>query len=119
VLEILEKMSRSELAELIDKVLSLRARRDAPVLSQAESALLLKVNHAIPAPLQRRYDELMEKRRGEAIAGPDLEELLRLTEQIERLEAERIEALAKLGQIRGTSLPKLMLELGIQPRPYV
>jgi transposase len=61
----------------------------------------------------------MEKRRGDAIAGPELEELLRLTEQIERLEAERIEALAKLAQIRGTSLPKLMLELGIQPRPYV
>jgi hypothetical protein len=42
---------------------------------------------------------------------------LRLSDQIEHLEVERVEALGELARLRGTSLSSLMAELGIQAPP--
>ncbi len=41
-------------------------------------------------------------------------ELLRLTEEVERHQVAHVQALSDLAQLRRTTLPKLMQDLGIQ-----
>ena len=52
-----------------------------------------------------------------SVAWGEHEELLRLTNQVEGLEADRLAHLAELARLRRTSLTALMEELGIQPAP--
>jgi hypothetical protein len=114
-----QQMPRNELEKFVAWVLALRAQYYAPRLSEAESELLLKINRGLPFDLQRRYDELTEKRRAETLTPDEYNELLRLTEQVEKLHVERLGYLCKLADLRQVSLPALMDELGIQPRAYV
>jgi hypothetical protein len=115
LLKAVEQMSQQELEIFVTQVLRLRARREAPSLSAVESELLLKINQGIPHQLQCRFDELVAKRRNLALTQPEQEELIQITEQIEQLDAERIELLGKLAQLRSQSLSETMQELGIQP----
>lgn len=64
---------------------------------------------------EERYRELMSTRRKGSLTAEEHQELLRLTEEAERLQAERIERLAELARLRGKSLAALMEELGAQP----
>jgi hypothetical protein len=79
----------------------------------ADGELLLLINRPIPAELQQRYDLLLAKRQTETLLPNEYDDLLRLTEQIETLEAQRVAALAELARLRGTSLRALMTRLGI------
>jgi hypothetical protein len=114
-----QQMPRNELEKFVAWVLALRAQYYAPRLSEAESELLLKINRGLPFDLQRRYDELTEKRRAETLTAEEYKELLQLTEQVEKSHVERLEYLCKLADLRQVSLPALMDEFGIQPRAYV
>jgi hypothetical protein len=80
--------------------------------------LLSKINQGIPAELQRRYDELIAKRQEMILTADEYSELLQLTDQIEMLDAKRIEYLAGLARIRKKPLTVLMDELEIQPPAY-
>jgi len=85
---------------------------------QREAQLLMKINRGVPFDLQRRYDELIEKRRAETLTPDEYAELLRLTAQMEQLNVERVESLCKLADLRKMSLTALMRELGIKaPAP--
>lgn len=86
-------------------------------LSQRESELLLRVNRGLAAGMAERYRELMGRRRAGALAGEELRELLRLTEESERLQAERVEHLTELARLRAKPLGVLIEELGIRPSP--
>ena len=119
LLRAVEQMTPQELAAFIRHVLALRAQREAPHLSQTESALMLRINQAIPADLQRRYDDLIAKRSAATLTPEEYAELLQLTDQVEQLEADRIAALTELASLRQISLTDLMHSLGIQPPPYV
>lgn len=118
LLRVVEQMPAHELDTFVASVLALRAQRDAPHLSEAESDLFLKINHAIPPELQQRYDELISKRQAETLSVEEYTELLNLTDQIEKLEADRVVALADLARLRHTSLPELIHALGIQAPSY-
>jgi hypothetical protein len=65
--------------------------------------------------VQQRYDDLIAKRQAETLTPDEHAELLRLSDQTERVHAERIAALAALAQIRQTTLPDLMRDVGIAP----
>jgi len=78
---------------------------------QLEAQLLMKINRGVPFDRQRRYDALTEKRRAETLMPEEHEELLRLTEQVEKLHVERLEYLCKLADLRQVALPALMDEL--------
>lgn len=118
LLEAVEQMSESEFEAFLSKLFALRAQHDASRLSPAESELLLKINQGVPADLQRRFDELISKRQASSLTQEEYEELLRLTDQVEKLDAERAERLAELARLRQTSLTDLMQQLGIRPPDY-
>lgn len=109
------KMSRRELSQFIEQVLALRARHEAPVLPSAESELLLKINQPVSADLQHRYEELIARRDERTLSPEEHQELLRLTDQVELLEAERVRHLIELARLRNVSLDELMRQLGMEP----
>lgn len=86
-------------------------------LSQRESELLLGINRGLPGEQQERYRELVHRRRSGSLAAEEHAELLRLTDEVERLQAERIQRLSELARLRGKPLGALMEELGVRPSP--
>jgi len=118
LLRAVAQLPPEELAKFVQRVLTLRAERVAPSVARDEAALLLRINHALPAELQRRYDALVSARRAESLIPQEHAELLRLTDEVERLEADRVEALAELARARGTTITDVMHSLGIEPPPY-
>lgn len=114
LLNAIAQMPQPELETFIDRVLKLRAQRQAPSLSAAESELLLKINQGIPADLQHRFNELVAKRQALTLTEAEHIELIQLSDRIEQLDAERIEQLATLAKLRQRSLREMMQDLGIQ-----
>ncbi|GAP96779.1 hypothetical protein [Leptolyngbya sp. NIES-2104] len=115
LLNAIAQMPQPELEIFIDQVLKLRAQRQAPSLSPAESQLLLKLNQGIPADLQHRFHELVAKRQALTLSEVEHAELIQIGDCIEQLDAERIEHLAALAKLRQRSLREIMQDLGIQP----
>lgn len=83
--------------------------------SERESELLLEINRGLSDEEAARYRELMKRRQAGDLTPSDHRELLDLSDEVERLQAERIGHLADLARLRGKSLGALMEELGIRP----
>jgi hypothetical protein len=92
---------------------------DAAHLSAAESELLERINIGLSAEEWRQYHALIARRRARQLDQQAQQELIALSDRLEKANAERIEALVKLAQLRHTSLEALMDELGIHPPTYV
>ncbi|MBU2609425.1 MAG: STAS/SEC14 domain-containing protein [Chloroflexi bacterium] len=118
LLKAVGQLNQSDLEQFVSQIIALRAKRQAPGLPRAESELLLKINEGVPPDVQTRYNELIAIRQAEALTPEEYEELLRLTQRVEKLEVRRVEYLAELARLRGTSLTALMENLGIQPPAY-
>ncbi|MCI0477437.1 MAG: hypothetical protein L0Y55_14420 [Anaerolineales bacterium] len=118
LLKAVGRLSQPDLEQFVSQVITLRAQRQAPGLPRAESELLLKINEGVPPDLQARYNELIAKRQAEALTPDEYQELLRLTQQAEKMQARRVEYLAELARLRGVTLTALMEDLGIRTPPY-
>jgi hypothetical protein len=57
----------------------------------------------------------MEKRNQEILTESEYQQLLELTEQVEKYQAQRLEYLTKLAQMRKLSLTNLITQMGLQP----
>ena len=118
LLKAIQQLSLPELEQFVSQVIALQAQRKAPSLPQVEAELLIKINQGVALEVQRRYDELIAKRRAETLTPDEHDELLCLTDQIEQLEAHRAEYLSELAHLRRTSLTELMQNLDIRPPAY-
>jgi len=118
LLKAVGQLSPPELEQFVSQVIALHAKQQAPSLPHVEAELLLKINAGVPPDIQERYDELLAKRQAETLTPDEYAELLRLTEQVEELEVQRVEYLVALARLRGTSLTALMADLGIRPPAY-
>lgn len=118
LLNSVEQLSLSELEQFVFRVIELRAKRRAPNLSKDQAQLLKKINQGLSPDIQKRYNELNAKRKAETLTPEEHQELLQLTDQIEKSDAERVKYLAELAQLRGISLTALMKELDIRPPAY-
>jgi hypothetical protein len=112
------QLSLSELEKFVWQIITLKAHRVAPGLSKNESELLIKINRGIPSDIQQRFDNLVIKRRKESLTEKEYGELLQLTDQIEKMDFDRVEYLSKLAHIRKTSLSAVMKDLNIQIPAY-
>ncbi len=107
------QLGTEELDHFVRRILDLKARRSAPALPEREAELFLAINRGLPADLRARYEALIVRRRAEALTPEEHEELLRLSDEAEEMQAERLAALAELAQLRGTTIADLMARLGI------
>ncbi|MBW4601393.1 MAG: STAS/SEC14 domain-containing protein [Calothrix sp. FI2-JRJ7] len=119
LIKAVEQLSQEDLEQFVSQVIVLQAQRKATSLPKNEAELLIKINQGIPSDTQKVYDELIVKREAETLTVEEHQHLLLLTEQVEKVQAQRIQYLAELASIRGVSLPTLMDDLGIEMPQYV
>jgi hypothetical protein len=116
LLKAVEKLPPPELEYFVTQVLNLRAQRVVPALPEAEAELLDQIaGGTLPQDQHRRFHELRRKLGEETITPAEHTEFLRLSDEMERRNARRVDGLIKLAQLRKKSLEALMEELGVKP----
>jgi hypothetical protein len=118
VLQGLARLGSKELEQFVEKVIALQAQRRAPSLPKDETELLQQINRGLPADVRQRYDALNAKLHDETITPEEHEELLTLIDRLELADAERMQRLVALAQIRGVLVDTLMEQLGIRRTTY-
>lgn len=91
-------------------------KRKALRPAQEETGLLLRINHNLTSAEQARYDELTAQRLDGKLTKQGDAELGALVSKIERIWADRLEAIAELARLRKVSPQTIMKQLKIDPR---
>jgi hypothetical protein len=118
LLDVLLRMPQCELEQIVAKAFSLKARERTSALSEREAELLFKINQGLPPATQRRLNKLIDKRLADTISAKEVRELKKLTDQIEKSDAKRLELLTELARLRNVPLRKLIKQLGLNPTPH-
>ena len=111
------QMPREELERFVTRLFALKARQETPGLPERETELLRQINQGLPPATGKRMKELIAKRESGTIAEAELQELIGLTDEAERLNVERIKHLMELAALRNVTLDELMDQLGVRPQP--
>jgi hypothetical protein len=82
-------------------------------LPNPDANLLKQINRGFPDAWWNHYNELIRKRQESLLNAEEHLELIRLTDQVERREAKRLQALVKLAKLRRQPLASLMKDLGL------
>jgi len=94
-------------------------KKETPfVLSDRETTLLKAINSGFSTEFWTAYRHLIKKRETATIEPKELEQLIIMTDEVERKNVERLEKLVELAQLRSTPLLELMQDLGIQSPGY-
>jgi DNA-directed RNA polymerase subunit F len=80
-----------------------------------ENTLLQKIAETLPTTIQQRYNELRAKLQAETLTPEEHQELLNLIDIVEQFDADRLQHLVSLAQLRQVSLPELLDQLKISP----
>ncbi|AEE49891.1 hypothetical protein [Haliscomenobacter hydrossis] len=107
------QLALEELEQVMNKGYYLLAERKAPHLSKRETELFLEINKGFETDFQNRYDELSEKLSEGTMTPEENREFIGLTEIVEERTATRLLYLIELAQIRKTTVPELMKQLGL------
>ncbi len=119
LLKVVNQLRQPEFEKFVSQIIRLRAKRQGHCLSHPEDELLWKINQGMEPETQKRYDELIAKRRAAPpLTSEEYKELLKLTDLSEELEARRVGYLAELARHRKISITELMGNLGIRPPSY-
>ena len=119
IVQAAERLPISELTHLVQDLLRLQARRQAPVLPLGEAELLLQINQGLAVEQQIRYEQLIEKQLAETLTPTEHQELQQFNQLMEQRNVTRIKSLITLAQLRQVTLPQLMTDLGIAEARYV
>lgn len=111
------QLDTAEIEQLLTEIGNILARRKATSLPERESYLLQAINQGVEKEIQVRYDELQKKLLAEQITPNEHVELLSLVDIVENADAERLQHLIELSQLRQISLDTLMAQLGIHQPP--
>ena len=114
VLDGLAQFDTATLEEFLGQVGQLLARRKAPNIPKREAELLHKIAHYLSATVRVRYHNLNRKLQDEVISESEYQELFNLVDQVEMADADRLQNLIELAQLRDVSLDTVMEQLGLQ-----
>ena len=117
LLNAVRQMAAEEFDAFLAKALSVRKEPSATTLSHEETQLIRRINRGLPAQFCKRYAQLAARRKRGSLSGAEHQELLKLTGEAERRDAERAAALVKLAKLRRVPLHVLMKKMGIEARP--
>lgn len=116
VTELIDNAARLDAGEFdffFNKILTLRAQRNAPMLAKPESDLLKKINRGFPAEKWRRLTLLNEQVEEETLTAAEQTELKGLIQSYEQYTLQRLKYLGQLAMLRQVTLRSVMHELGI------
>jgi len=114
LLEAAENLPDDQLQLLTDEILRRNASRRSPSLCDSESKLLKEISQPLPPTRVSRYRELEGKRNAETLTAEEHRELCDLSDWLEQCNAERIDRVGKLAQMRGVTLRAMMDQLGLK-----
>jgi hypothetical protein len=109
------QLETTDLEKFIGQVNLILARRKVANLPQPEAELLQQINRGLSAETQHRYNELRAELQAGTITPDEHRELLVLVDIVEQADAERLQHLIELSQLRQVPLHDLMNQLGIHP----
>ena len=112
-LRAIEEMPDQDLILVVTRALAVRAERAAPHLTTGEAVVMARINAALSPSARARLEELTSKRKAETLTSEEYDELIRLTDDLEQIDAARARALTELAQLRHTTLESVMHDLGI------
>lgn len=84
-------------------------------LSSAEAELLQRINHSLSQIDWNHYHTLLAKRDNAVLTLDEQAELIALSDQIEAINVDRIQALTELAKTRQRTVKDLIAELGLKP----
>jgi hypothetical protein len=70
------QLNETDLDQLLQQVVTMRARRKIPILPEEEVLMLQQINQSIPADLRSQYQALREKREAETLTPTEQETLI-------------------------------------------
>jgi hypothetical protein len=106
-------LKNQDFEQFVEKIMQLKAQRQTEFLPKNETELLTKINKTLATEVLERYQILQYKKNIETLTNIEFEELAKIVEQKEQLNAERIKHLGELATIRGKSLREVMQELDL------
>lgn len=118
LIQAIEKLPTPELNSLVTSILKLQASRRAPQLRTDEARLLKEASRRFSEEKTIRLHGLQEKRERGDLSPEEYQELATLTDALEEFHAKRITAAVKIAQIRGTSLPETLKQIGLNLPDY-
>ena len=121
---LLDELNRGlDTADIENRFLSLveswtKKRREQPlassgVLTKLETELFAAINSAVDQTIHARWTELLELRDNDGLDDSLHEELTRIGDELERINAKRMQAIAQLAKLRGVEFVELCQQLGI------
>jgi hypothetical protein len=113
LLKAVQQLDPSALDQFLAQVFTLWAQRQVPALSALEKKLLRTINEGLPQKLRQPYEELIARRDAKTLTPEQHQELLRLTEEVEDVQAKRVAAMVQLARRRNRSLEQLLEDLGL------
>ncbi|WP_035985237.1 hypothetical protein [Leptolyngbya sp. KIOST-1] len=90
----------------------------ATQLPTEKADLLQQINLGLSADMWDEYYALIDKRQTETLTADEHHRLIEISDQIEALNVDRIQALVQLAALRQQSLENVMDDLGIKPVVY-
>lgn len=116
ILEAVKQFNPEELEELTLQLHTLRAKKTTPHLSHRETELLKKINEGVPPEISRPLQALRAKMEDETITETEHAELLRLVDEVEMFNVERLTWLIELAHLRNQTLTQLIDALDLHPK---
>lgn len=118
VLAVARELDTQDLEAVIKDLLALRAQRQGATLPREELLLLEKINKSLKPEQLQRFEYLRRKGHREDINDTEQQELIDLTTQIEKFDAQRLKHLIKLAQLRRVSLREVMDQIGLRNQTH-
>lgn len=115
LLNVVAQMPDREFDRFFKKASELRKSKYKSSFSPKESELILKINTTVSIDLREKYNVLYEKFRNKTLTEAENQELLKLNDKLEMLNAERLKFIGKLAKLRGRTLDEIMQDLKIKP----
>ncbi len=109
-----DQLENKDLEYFLDQILSLHANRKKKGLNTSEGDLLEKINNTLSDEEQETYQKLLKKRDEESLSEEEHSTLLQISDKLELLHAQRMEALSDLAKLKGVKLSALLEQLEIK-----
>lgn len=110
-----EQLSKADFDNFFQGMLSIRANKRAPKLTEREAELLKKINAGVDEKVHKRADELRVVSKKRLLTEAENAEFFELIEVMENFDAVRVQLLGELAQLRNVPVRELMAQLEIQP----
>ncbi len=109
LLQSVEQLNYRELNHFLADVLSLRARRIAPVIEDQEADILVQLSSLGLDEAEQSYlHTLLEKAEAETLSSAEHADLIKLLDKSERFNADRIGKIIQLAEIQQKPFDEVM-----------